>query len=73
MSQGDSFAGRLTGLMAARRMSVTQFHEELGGVVSERTIFRWRAGKAEPGIGALPFICRALNTTPNELAGWGNE
>jgi transcriptional regulator with XRE-family HTH domain len=67
---GDTFAERLTHLMAVRSLSVPQFYQELGGVVSERTIFRWRSGRAVPGIEALPLLARALDTTPNALVGW---
>lgn len=56
--------------MREQHLTVPGFREELGGVVSERTIFRWRSGKAVPGIEALPFLARALNTTPNALVGW---
>jgi transcriptional regulator with XRE-family HTH domain len=59
--------------MQERRLTVAQFHEELGGAVSVRTIWRWRSGKAVPGIEALPFLARALGTTPNELTGWEAE
>jgi DNA-binding transcriptional regulator YiaG len=56
--------------MRSQHLSVAKFREELGDVVSERTIKRWRSGRAVPGIEALPFLARALNTTPNHLVGW---
>jgi transcriptional regulator with XRE-family HTH domain len=66
---GD-FAERLTQCMREQHLSVAKFHKELGGAVGERTIWRWRSGEAVPGIEALPFLARALNTTPNQLVGW---
>ena len=70
---GNTFAERLKHLMAVHSLSVADFHMKLGGVVGERTIYRWRCGKAVPGIEALPLLARALETTPNELVGWEDE
>lgn len=73
MHLGNTFAERLTRLMREQHLSVPEFQQELGGLVSERTVFRWRSGDAVPGLEALPFVARALNTTPNELVGWEEE
>lgn len=56
--------------MSDRRLTVPQFHRDLAGAVSERTIWRWRSGDAVPGIEALPILARVLDTTPNALCGW---
>jgi transcriptional regulator with XRE-family HTH domain len=59
--------------MAARHLTVPQLHHDLGGIVTERTIRRWRNGGTAPGIEALPFLARALDTTPHVLLGWEDE
>jgi transcriptional regulator with XRE-family HTH domain len=71
--QETTFATRLTRLMNDRRLTVPEFHRELSGAVSQRTIFRWRSGDAVPGIEALPMLARALETTPDFLVGWREE
>jgi transcriptional regulator with XRE-family HTH domain len=70
MLSGSTFASRLVAAMGARHLTVPELAETLGYAVSERTIFRWRAGAAAPGAEALPLLARALHTTPNDLLGW---
>lgn len=59
--------------MTEHRITVEALEEELGWAVSARTIWRWRSGRAVPGIEALPLLARALKTTPNALVGWETD
>lgn len=72
MPTGSSFAERLRDLMRTRNLSAARLADELG-VVSERTIWRWRAGLAVPGAEALVPLSRALGTTPNHLVGFKED
>jgi transcriptional regulator with XRE-family HTH domain len=69
----DSFASRLVDIMEANDWTVSSLANTLDFAVSERTIWRWRAGVAVPGIEILARLARALATTPNALVGWEDE
>lgn len=44
----------------------------LAGVEPERVRF-WEQGDYRPNWDSIIRLCRALNCTPNELMGWGND
>lgn len=70
------FAQRLVHAMDVRLLCVPHLRADLlerGVDVSERTIFRWRAGDAVPGVEALPAIASCLATSADWLLGAGAD
>lgn len=46
---------------------------EMGFSVSEAAVATWIAGTREPQSGAIPYLARALDCTPNDLLGFTAE
>ena len=70
------FAARLTLALDTRLMFVSHLRDDLadrGVAVTQRTIFRWKAGDTVPGIEALPAIASALAVSTDWLLGAGAD
>lgn len=60
-------------LIQRRRRGMTQ--EEFAQLIHihENTVRRWERGMSTPNIAEVPYICRNLGVTPNQLFRWEGE
>lgn len=67
----QSFPTRLRSVRA--RLDLTQ--EELGKRIgiTKQSVYLYESGGAFPGLDTFARLCKALNTTPDYLLGWGME
>lgn len=61
------FMGDTPSVVVAGRMC------EMGFTISKEAVDTWLSGTREPQSKAIPFIARALDCTPNDLLGFGEQ
>lgn len=65
------FANRLMNLIACSRMTITDVCRKSG--VNKGCMYDYINQVSEPNIENLIALCKALNTDPNTLLGWGEK
>lgn len=53
------------------KLSVSDLAARLG--LSVDGVYFWERGEAAPSPAIIPGLCRALEFTPNDLFGWGQD
>lgn len=72
-SSTETFAQRLAAAIEASGLSMREVSVACGEAFTPRTLFRWTAGDAAPGVEAVPILCAALNVTADWLTGTATQ